>query len=108
MDQRVRSVIALMEANLHRKLSLRELARSVDLSGSHLRQLFKKETGTSLARYLRELRLQRAKALLETTFLSVKQVAIKVGINDLSHFVRDFEKTYGRSPARYVARLRQG
>jgi two-component system, response regulator YesN len=107
MDQRVRGVIAFMEDNIHRKITPTEVAESVRLSPSYLRHLFKDETGTSVARYLRELRLKRAKHLLETTFLSVKEVAATVGIDGLSHFVRDFEKAYRLSPARYAERHRK-
>ncbi len=71
MDHRVRNVIGFMRANLERQISVSEIAASVQLLPSHLRQLFKTETGTSLARYLKELRLGRAKELLETGFLSV-------------------------------------
>ena len=107
MDQRVRSVIAFIENNLHRKITPIEVAESVRLSPSRLRHLFKDETGTSLARYLRELRLKRAKHLLETTFLSVKEVASTVGLHGVSHFVRDFEKAHRMSPGRYAERHRK-
>jgi transcriptional regulator GlxA family with amidase domain len=107
MDQRVDAAIAFMIANLHRKLTPVEIAQSVRLSTSHLRHIFKDETGTSLTRYLRELRLKRAKQLLETTFLTVKEVCSAVGIDGVSHFVRDFEKIYRMTPARYAARRRQ-
>jgi two-component system response regulator YesN len=106
-DQRVRAVIVFMNTNLHRKLTPIEIAQSVRLSTSHLRHVFKDETGTSLTGYLRELRLRRAKQLLETTFLTVKEVASAVGIDGVSHFVRDFEKIYRMTPARYAARRRQ-
>ena len=52
-------------------------------------------------RYLRLLRMARAKDLLESSFLSVKEIAYQVGLNDESHFVRDFKATYGYSPALY-------
>ena len=52
-------------------------------------------------RYLRLLRMERAKDLLESSFLSVKEIAFQVGLNDESHFVRDFKSTYGFSPALY-------
>jgi transcriptional regulator GlxA family with amidase domain len=107
MDQRVGAAIAFMKANLHRKLLLREVADSVNLSPSHLRYLFKAETGTSLVRYLRQMRLERALHLLESTFLSVKQVASSVGMNGVSHFVRDFERAYRSTPARYAERYRK-
>jgi transcriptional regulator GlxA family with amidase domain len=107
MDQRVDAAIAFMNANLHRKLTPLEIAESVRLSTSHLRHVFKDETGTSFTRYLRELRLKRAKQLLETTFLTVKEVASAVGVDSVSHFVRNFEKVYRMTPARYAGRHRK-
>jgi hypothetical protein len=57
-------------------------------------------------RYLRLLRMERAKDLLESSFLSVKEIAYQVGLNDESHFVRDFKSTYGFSPALYRSRFK--
>jgi AraC-like DNA-binding protein len=45
--------------------------------------------------------MEHAKRLLETTFLSVKQVMTEVGATDESHFVRDFKAHYGVSPTRF-------
>lgn len=107
MDDRVRAVIALMNTNLDRQLRVAEMAAAVRLSPSQLRQVFKAQTEAPLGRYLRDLRMFRAKELFETTFLSVKEVAARVGITGISHFVRDFEKAYGMTPTRYVARHRK-
>jgi hypothetical protein len=57
-------------------------------------------------RYLRLLRMERAKDLLESSFLSVKEIAFQVGLNDESHFVRDFKSTYGFSPALYRSQFK--
>ena len=57
-------------------------------------------------RYLRQLRMEQAKHLLESSFLSVKEIAFQVGLNDESHFVRDFKSTYGYSPALYRSQFR--
>jgi transcriptional regulator GlxA family with amidase domain len=93
-----------MTDNLHRRIPLTEMADSVQLSPSHLRELFKHETGVPAVRYLRALRMQKAKELLETSFLSVKEIAAKIGIGDVSHFADGFERTYKRTPARHRAR----
>ena len=108
MEHRVRKVIALAEESLHKGWSPAELAAMVNLSPSRLHQLFKEETGVPPARYLRRLRMRRARELLETTNLSVKQVMAGVGVTDESHFVRDFKKTCGLTPARYRERFRNG
>lgn len=96
-----------MEEQLHRDLTLEEMARHVNLSPSHLRHLFKEETGTSPARFLKTLRLERAKGLIEGTFLNMKQIMDRVGIKDRRHFAKDFKKTYGLGPVEYRARCRE-
>ena len=106
MDQRVRQIIALMNANIQRQLSVRELARSVNLSTSHLRRLFKSETRKSMTAYLKDLRLQHSRDLLETTFLSVKEIAARVG-QSANHFITDFKKLHGVTPSQFAARYRR-
>jgi len=101
MDWRVKRVINLMEQGLDQPLSVADLAKAVNLSPGRLRHIFKSETNVALRHYLRALRMEHAKRLLQTTFLTVKQVMIEVGVRDESHFVRDFESTYGISPGRF-------
>lgn len=97
----MRQVIEFINANLHRKLPVSEMANSFQISTAHLRRLFKAETASSPVRYLSGLRIQRARELLETSSLSVKEIAAKVGLSDVSHFVRNFERTSGLPPARH-------
>ena len=101
MEPRIHRAIRLMTVDLGREVSLNELAQSLNLSASRLRHLFKDETGVSPLQYLKLQRMQRAKELLEATFLNVKEVMLKVGVKDKSSFVRDFKKVYGLSPSRY-------
>jgi transcriptional regulator GlxA family with amidase domain len=102
MDERVRAAIALMNETLDRKFSPTEIADWVHVSPTHLRRLFKGETGRSPTAYRKELQLERAKQLLETTFLSIKEVAATVGLPEVSHFVRDFKKAYALTPTEYA------
>jgi two-component system response regulator YesN len=106
MDRRVRAVIAMMTNSLHRNVSLTEMAKTVRLSTSHLRRLFKSETGQSVLTYLNDLRLQRACALLETTFLSVKEIAARVGRSP-NYLITNFKKAHGVTPAQFAARYRK-
>jgi transcriptional regulator GlxA family with amidase domain len=92
MDQRVQKVIALMNDNLRRRMGIGNLSLSVNLSYWRLCHLFKTETGVPPARYLKSLRMQKAKELLETTRLSVKEIMIEIGVEDRSHFERDFKR----------------
>ena len=95
-----------MREDVRGELSLTEFAQSVNLSVWRLCHIFKSDVGMPPIRYLRLLRMERAKDLLESSFLSVKEIAFQVGLNDESHFVRDFKSTYGFSPALYRSRFK--
>jgi transcriptional regulator GlxA family with amidase domain len=101
MDPRLQIVIKSMKEQCHREISLSELAASVNLSLSRLHHLFKAEVGTTPAHYLHSLRMERAEELLKFTLLTVKQILVRVGMNDRSHFDRDFKRIYGLTPMQY-------
>ncbi len=96
----------MMREDVSGELSLGEFAQSVNLSVWRLCHLFKSDIGMPPMRYLRVLRMERAKDLLESSFLSVKEIGFRVGLTDESHFVRDFKATYGLSPACYRTQFR--
>jgi len=106
LDKRVEKIIQMMRDDVRGELSLGEFAQSVNLSVWRLCHIFKSDVGMPPIRYLRLLRMERAKGLLESSFLSVKEIAFQVGLNDESHFVRDFKSTYGSSPALYRTRFK--
>lgn len=101
MEARIYRVISVMIAGLDREVSLDKLAQSVNLSPSRLRHLFKEATGVSFAQYLKAQRLEKAKLLLESTFLSLKEVMHRAGFTDRSHFMKDFKKAYRMPPLQY-------
>src|SRR4030095_1120678 len=101
MDRRIELVVAQLEADTSRAWDARTLGELVHLSASRFRHLFKQETGTTPAQYLRELRFRKAELLLRTTFMSLKEIADAVGLVSLSHFMRDFKKRYGMTPREY-------
>lgn len=96
-----------MRDDVRGELSLAEFAQSVNLSIWRLSHIFKSDVGMPPIKYLRLLRMERAKELLESSFLSVKEIAFQVGLNDESHFVRDFKSTYGFSPAIYRSQYKR-
>lgn len=90
-----------MEADLRAEQSVPEMAHSINLSVSRFQHLFKSETGVCASEYLLRLRIHKARRLLETTDLSVKQVALGVGVHDMSHFIKNFRRVTGHTPKRY-------
>ena len=101
MDRRIELVISKIKSEIATAWDSATLATLVNLSPSRFRHLFKQETGTSPAQYLKEYRLRKAEKMLRTTFLSVKQVLKHVGLGSNAHFVHDFKKKYGMTPTEY-------
>jgi transcriptional regulator GlxA family with amidase domain len=101
MDRRIEFILSKFETETSRSWDTVTLAGLVSLSPSRFRHLFKQETGTSPAQYLKDFRLRKAELMLRTTFLSVKQILKQVGIASNSHFVRDFRKLHGVTPTAY-------
>jgi transcriptional regulator GlxA family with amidase domain len=104
MDPRVRAAIDKMRDLLGDRHSVRDVARSVNLSPRRLGQLFKVEIGVSPMQFLRDLRMARAQALLQSSFLTIKEVTFQSGFTDVSHFVRDFKQCYGVTPSEFRTR----
>jgi len=101
MDARVDFVVNLLKKNPIQNHRIRDLAREVNLSHWHFTHLFITEMKMSPSQFQRQIKYQTAKVLLETTFLTIKEVMVRVGINDKSHFCKDFKKLYGVSPQDY-------
>ena len=106
MDPRIQIAISIMKKGLDRSASFHEAAALVNLSSSRLRHKFSLELGVSPAQYLRMLRMEKTKELLETTWLTVLQIALEVGLQDRSHFEREFKKYYSLTPSQYRASRR--
>ena len=97
-DPRIDWAVAHIENSLDRPIRIEELARAVNLSTSRFTRLFREATGDSPARYLQVRRLERARVLIETTFFTIKEVMVRVGFNDPSHFTRYFSRHHGVPP----------
>jgi AraC family transcriptional regulator of arabinose operon len=96
-DKRVQQAVDLFDSLC--VTTVAEIAAELNISPSRFRHLFKQELGMSPGCYLRLVRLDRAKRLLKGTFLSVKEITAQIGVNDVSHFVRDYKLRYGHTPS---------
>ena len=74
-------------------ITVEELARHVGVDRSHLFRIFKKMLGISPQEYLLNLKLARARELMESTELSVTEIMYSCGFNDLSNFSKQFKKS---------------
>ena len=81
--------------------TIKEIARSLGISQSHLRARFRATCGVSLGKHLRRLRLERACGLLRLTPNRVSELAEQCGFNSIYSFSRAFRAEYGMSPVAY-------
>lgn len=87
--------------NYREDLNLESLAEKVYLSSGYLSFIFKKETGMNLNRFIRVVRMEKAKEFLCTTNMKVAQISEEVGFANVSYFCRSFREYYGSSPESY-------
>ncbi|MBD1382890.1 response regulator [Metabacillus arenae] len=83
-------------------ISLEEVAALVELSPTYFTKLFKEETGQTFIDYLTEIRMNKAKELLQTREYSLKEITYLVGYKDPNYFSRVFKKVVGCAPKRFL------
>ena len=79
-------------------LGVESLAAMVFLSPGYLSTVFKEETGMTLNRFIREVRMNKAKELLETTNMKITGIAKEIGFSNSSYFCRSFREFFGDTP----------
>jgi AraC-like DNA-binding protein len=87
-------------------LGLKEIARELGISQSHLRARFRASCGVSIGRHLRQLRLERAGGLLRLTPFRITEIAEQCGFNSIYSFSRAFGAVFGQSPSAYREKMR--
>ena len=85
--------------HLESSLTIQQVAEDLGVSYSNFRKLFKEYTGISPATYQQDLRLQRAKELLSTTNMSVKEIAYRLNFESPDYFSAKFKAKTGRRPS---------
>jgi AraC family transcriptional activator FtrA len=98
-------VLAWAQAQLHRALTIRELARQAGMSERSFARHFRAETGTTAHRWLVHQRLFAAQRRLETTSESVDRIAESVGLGTAATLRHHFKHRLHTSPARYRKRF---
>ena len=82
-------------------LTIQQVAEELGVSYSNFRKLFKEFTGISPALYQQALRLQRAKELLATTTLSIKEIAYRLRFDSPDYFSSKFKIKTGKKPSEF-------
>ena len=90
-----------IELSLDRKIRASDLASLVGYTEYYLTEKFKKETGVPVSQYIRFAKIERARVLLESTDMSVREIAERLAFNTVNYFIQCFRETAGYTPAQY-------
>lgn len=91
---------------LETELTIQELAEEMGVSYSNFRKLFKEFTGISPSMYQQDLKLQRAKELLTTTTMSIKEIAYQLNFESPDYFSSKFKIKTGQKPSDFRAGMK--
>lgn len=105
-DTLIQSACDSLSTDFAENVSLEGLSREYHMSYESFRKIFKNVTGTSPAKYRCEQMMKHARLLLSSG-ISIKETAEMVGYGDIYAFTKQFTKTVGMAPGKYVHAIRE-
>lgn len=103
-NQRMKLMLQYIEAHLADSIEITDIADTALISVSECLRCFKHSIGTTPIQYVKQLRIQRAAELLTYTTLSITEVAIECGFQEMSYFSKTFRQTHGCTPTEFRER----
>jgi AraC-like DNA-binding protein len=103
-SEAVRTAMEWMIENRDGHLDMRDIAKRLRLSYSYFRRTFKQQTGMSPHQYWMDLKIARARTLLNDPTLSVKEVAFRAGFDSQQYFCRCLKEKLGYTPGEFRTR----
>ena len=95
-------VVEYIKEHYKEKIILEDIAKQFNYSVGHLCRKFKEEVGDSIVNYIIKYRISIAmKMLFERQELSIEEIALDVGFNDVQFFDKTFKKLIGMTPGKY-------
>lgn len=97
----VADAVDFMRENLDRAIDLVEIADAVSRSPSHVARMFRVDLGMPPHKYLINLRVEKAKMLLDKTSMPIVEIAYECGFSHQEHLTRLFKRYCSTTPAAY-------
>jgi Response regulator containing CheY-like receiver domain and AraC-type DNA-binding domain len=98
----VKKAITFIKKNYAKNISLSDAAEVIGIGSTYLSMLFKSETGTGFTEYLGNLRIEKAKAFLESGEYEIKYIVDLCGFGSYDYFIKLFRKKVGVTPNKYL------
>lgn len=97
----IKQIKEYIDENYNQDISLDFFSSKYFLSTSYISTLFKSAYNIGISEYFSNIRLEKAKELLENRYLKIEEIADKIGMHNHSYFATKFKKQYGMSPQQY-------
>lgn len=94
-------VLDYIEHHLDKPLTNREIGKALNYNPNYLNRVIRQHTGISLHQYLLQRRLEQAAIALQSTTLTIQEIAVSLGFHSASHFSSHFKRATGVTPAQY-------
>ena len=93
--------LGYIHKNYRNEVDLNKVAEYSGISYSHLRKIFRNEAGENIVNYINSLRINESKRLLCSTNMTMKEISVALGYNDVQSYVRFFKKYEGIAPGEF-------
>ncbi|MFC5404895.1 helix-turn-helix domain-containing protein [Cohnella soli] len=97
----IEEVMAYVTERIGEQLTLRDVGNHFSYSHNYIGQLFREETGSSFTDFVIQVRLEKARDLLQHSNLKIYEISERVGYSNLTYFSKQFKECYGVSPGEY-------
>ncbi|WZL79053.1 helix-turn-helix domain-containing protein [Eubacteriales bacterium mix99] len=102
----VNRIIAYMNENLDKNLSIDDFCRKFCLGRTRIKDLFKEKVGISIIQHYRYLKIERAKQLIREERYNFTEVSEMLGFSTIHYFSNVFKKTTGMTPSEYICSVK--
>lgn len=97
----IKEAVTYIQLHYFEKISLSSISKRLNINATYLSKRFKIETGQTLTHYVQDIRISHSKQLIKENNLSITDVALKVGFENLNYFCTVFKKRTGVTPRHY-------
>ena len=97
----IKKILNYIHENYNDKIYIEDLALEANMNVKYFCRFFKSVIGKTPVEYINSYRIEKATELLQTETLSISNIALSVGIDNFSYFVKQFKKYKNCTPSQY-------
>lgn len=97
----IKKIILYIKDNYKKKIFIKDLAKEINMNEQYFCRFFKSVIGKSPMQYINEYRIKKSEELLKETNMSIMDICLECGFNNMGNFINTFKKQTGLTPMKY-------